>query len=63
MAKTNPKIQYGTVLVFKKTVTKAQAEAALKKIYDVVELDYYVAKEPYVNEFNPEWGGPVWYIP
>lgn len=55
--------RYGTVLVFKKKVTKEQAEAALAKIADVIEMEYYVTKKPTVYEFNPEYGGPVWYIP
>lgn len=66
--------QLGTVLVFKQGVSKAEAVEALKKIQSVLADDYhgrYDAKAgkfvssalPPVNEFNPEHGGPVWYVP
>jgi hypothetical protein len=51
------KDQAGAVLVFKPGVTKEQAQAALKKLQDLLE------HTPHVNTFNPEWGGPVWYVP
>ncbi len=59
--KTKPrdvsKDQAGTVLVFKPGVTKEQAQKALEKLRDLLE------HSPHVNTFNPEWGGPVWYVP
>jgi Asp-tRNA(Asn)/Glu-tRNA(Gln) amidotransferase C subunit len=51
------KIQAGTVLIFKEGVSKEEAQKRLEALRDI--LDYL----PRVNEFNPEWGGPVWYIP
>jgi len=56
-ARDTSKDQAGTVLVFKPGVTKRQAEEALRKIESLLE------SKPYVNTFDPEWGGPVWYIP
>jgi hypothetical protein len=53
----------GTVLVFKPGVTKAEAEKALDKIASVIATDYYIAPKPPINEFNPDHGGPVWYVP
>ena len=47
----------GTVLVFKEGVTEEQARKALEKLKAL--LDY----TPRINTFDPEWGGPVWYIP
>ncbi len=53
----------GTVLVFKAGVTRAEVDAALAKLASVIDPDYYIAKKPPVNEFNPDHGGPVWYVP
>ena len=66
--------RFGSVLVFKRGVTKKQAEAALKKIQDVLADDYWIKdfdiktghgeKAKFiVNEFDDKWGGPVWYLP
>ena len=49
--------QAGTVLVFKEGVSKEEAQKALDA------LKHLLAYTPRVNEFNPDWGGPVWYIP
>lgn len=49
--------QLGTVLVFRPGVTQKEAEEALKKLREVLQY------EPNLHSFNPEWGGPVWYIP
>lgn len=58
------KDQAGAVIVFKPGVTKAQAQTALEKLKDVLDLDYQYPKGmPGVEVFNPSWGGPVWYIP
>jgi hypothetical protein len=51
------KDQAGTVLVFKPGVSKTEAELALRQIQHLLE------HRPHVNTFNPEWGGPVWYVP
>jgi len=53
----NEKLQLGAVLVFKPSVTSEEAAKALKVLEAL--LDYV----PRVNEFNPDWGGPVWYVP
>lgn len=49
--------QSGTVLVFKQGTNPIEIEEKLKELRDILE---YV---PTVHTFNPEWGGPVWYIP
>ncbi len=53
------KTQLGMVMVFKMGTTKAQIEKALalKGMKEI--LDY----PPRINEFNPDWGGPVFYVP
>ena len=64
----------GVVLVFHADVTKEEAAAALAKIADVVdEGEWYPASknhpakakdfEARVQEYDDEYGGPVWYIP
>ena len=56
--------QTGAVLVFKPGVTKEEAAKRLEALRDIVDLDYYYPKGmPRINEFNPEHGGPVWYLP
>lgn len=55
--------QLGTVLVFKPGTTREEAEAALKKLDGLVDTGYYVGGKPHLNEFDEEYGGPVWYIP
>lgn len=56
--------QAGAVLVFKPGVTQAQAEAALAKLKDLIDEGYQYPKGmPRVQMFDPEWGGPVWYVP
>jgi hypothetical protein len=56
-ARDTSKDQAGTVLTFKPGVSKQEAELALRQIQHLLE------HRPSVNMFNPEWGGPVWYIP
>lgn len=63
MKHTRQTEQAGTVLVFKPGVTQEQAEKRLKALSDILDGDYYVGSKPRVETFNPEWGGPVWYIP
>ncbi|GAG34756.1 unnamed protein product [marine sediment metagenome] len=47
----------GAVLVFKEGVNEEDAAKALEKLKAL--LDH----TPRVNTFDPEWGGPVWYVP
>lgn len=49
--------QVGTVLVFKEGVTPDEAARRLALLRDILAYD------PHINKFNPDWGGPVWYIP
>jgi len=54
--------RYGVVIAFKKGVTKEQALRALVDIdekIDIIDWD----NGSNLNEYNAEWGGPVWYIP
>jgi hypothetical protein len=64
MARKNQK-RLGVVLVFKEGLDRAKAEGLIQKLVTEGYLDtsYYVEQKPTVNEFNPEYGGPVWYIP
>ena len=68
--------RFGTVLVFKRGVTKREAEEALEKIRDVLTEDYWIDQGnpklengmynhvPFnVHEFDDEMDGPVWYLP
>jgi len=56
-------IRCGTVLVFKKDVTREEAERALETLKDVLDQDYYIDKKPPVHRFEYDHCGPVWYIP
>lgn len=47
----------GVVLEFKSGVSKKEIERILAEIKD--RLQYM----PTIHEFNPNYGGPVWYIP
>lgn len=54
----------GSVVVFKKGITKAQAEAALKSLATVLDENYQYPKGlPRVHEYDDAYGGPVFYIP
>lgn len=74
----------GSVIVFKKGVSKEQAAKALALLSEVAEFPKTTAKPTYftkngqkmvkyddvpfehshaVNEYDDEYGGPVWYIP
>jgi hypothetical protein len=50
-----PDGQVGAVVIFTKGTTVADAEEALREL-DIVESSN-------VQEFNPEYGSPVFYIP
>ena len=58
MPRPNERVQYGVVLVFDEGLTKEQVERALEEML----ADRRVTRSN-VNGFNPEWGGPVWYVP
>ena len=49
--------QLGTVIVFKPEVSEEEAKKALAKLAKLCQY------QPSINTFNPEWGGPVWYVP
>lgn len=68
--------RYGALVVFAAGVTRQEAEAAIARLRDVVDPEYQgetIFKDgqvefetrplPTVQEFDPEMGGPVWYIP
>ena len=56
--------RYGAVLVFKPGTSREAAEAALTRLKDVIDPNYYYPPSgPKVNSFNPEHSGPVWYVP
>ena len=67
--------QIGCVLVFKPGVDPNEVIARLKQLADLVDLDYHVMDSaPNVvhtpdgpvtrlHKFNPDHGGPVWYVP
>jgi hypothetical protein len=57
------KTQAGTVLVFKEGVSKEEAQKRLEALRDILDLGYFLSGMPQVQEFNPDWGGPVWYVP
>lgn len=49
--------QLGSVLIFKPGVEIGDVKERLQQLADILE---YV---PRVNEFDPAWGSPVWYVP
>ena len=51
--------QRGAVLVFRSGSPSDKIDAALKRLVD----EGLIERPPVVHEFNPEWGGPVWYVP
>lgn len=55
--------QYGAVVVFRPGVTKSEIAEALEKLGKLIDPTYYLRGKPPVNEFDREFGGPVWYIP
>ena len=66
-------IRLGTLLTFKSDISNEEAVEALEKIKGVLDLPSTSYEkggkvkpfemEDAVNEFDDEWGGPVWYIP
>jgi hypothetical protein len=56
--------QLGTILVFRPGVTKEQAREALKALEPLLARDYFGGDgRPPIQSFDPECGGPVWYVP
>lgn len=68
--------QIGCVLVFKPGVDPDEVIARLKVLEDLVDTEYHINDRDNVvptadgrgaitrlNSFNPNWGGPVWYVP
>lgn len=55
----------GAVIVFAQGVGIDKIQAAIDKMIaeGLIDRDYYVGGRPPVHDFNPEHGGPVWYIP
>ncbi len=54
--------QVGIVLVFNKGVTVEDVNIMIAQSGAMVdEIDYDASSR--AQEFNPEWGGPVFYIP
>ena len=50
--------RFGAVIVFKEGMTRAQAEL----IVDTLARKGLIS-ETRPRAFDPNWGGPVWYIP
>ncbi len=50
---------YGIVVTFAEGTTREEAEAQAKKIGESATVDNMTQ----VEEFNPDHGGPVWYVP
>ena len=55
--------QSGAVLVFREGVTREEAEKAIATLKALLDPTYWTRELPKVHEFNPDHGGPVWYIP
>lgn len=57
--------QLGTVLVFKSSVTRDQAEKALEELakQGLLANNYWTSGKPTIHEFESDFGGPVWYLP
>lgn len=68
-------IRLGTVLVFKKDATRAEIVKALESIRHVIDVPkvhpqwagdqagMVHSMHHELNDFDPAWGEPVWYIP
>ena len=53
--------RYGAVLVFRDTMSKEQCQKTIDTLIQTGVLDPdYKTK---LNEFSPEYGRPVWYVP
>lgn len=55
--------QLGTVIVLRKDITQEEINDFLEKIREYIDPNYYHSGEPSIHQFEPEIGGPVWYVP
>lgn len=59
----------GAVIVFRAYVGKKEAAAILDGIKEFIDLNQMIGQSDgekinnTINEFDDEWGGPVWYLP
>jgi len=51
--------QYGAVIVFPKHMTEDQVQDILSSLYNEGDIERVNA----VRKFDPNYGGPVWYVP
>ncbi len=66
-------VKRAALIHFEDHVSDEEARAALESIAGVLktpfEYDWETKEQKdttvgdYVNEYDPDWGGPVWYIP
>lgn len=65
MSLLSHRLQHGAVIVFPEHYTAERCAEVLERIAADIDWSYYVAKttEGLVQDFNPDEGGPVWYIP
>jgi hypothetical protein len=61
-------VKRAALIHFADHVSLEEARAALESIGAVLETPFSYPPEDltagdYVREYDPEWGGPVWYIP
>jgi hypothetical protein len=57
------KVRKGAVIVFKEGMSDEDCRKALKRIADVLDDNVYANRNSSIREFEPQYGGPVWYIP
>lgn len=55
--------QVGAVLTFHPSMTKGEVEKDLKEFFRIMRAKGREVQSCTVAEFNPSWGGPVWYVP
>jgi len=65
--------RYGTVIVLRDGLTKAEAEEFMRRVREMPEVEINdfgssfhdrTILSPSVQEYDDKWGsGPVWYIP
>ena len=59
----------GAVIVFRADVDKKEAANILDGIKELLDLGQKIGNNDWekivnsINEFDDEWGGPVWYLP
>jgi hypothetical protein len=51
----------GAVVIFKPHVTREQAVLLLTRLENVLDLERMA--RPIIQEFDPDIGSPVWYVP